>query len=370
MPQTPPRPAKLALVFPGQGSQHAGMGRKVAEVSPDARRIFAEAGEILKLDVTKIVMEGSEKELSKTATTQPAILAVSWAYLGYLRERAAEMGRQLRPSHVSGHSFGQFSAAAAADSISFADALTLVRERGRIMTKWSKRRPGGMASVIGLTDDDVRDVCNKISPDGDVGVAAVNAPGQTVISGTLAALGRAIESLKERGRVVQLPISVPGHFPKMAEAREELRRSIDRIEFRDPMSPIVSSLTGRILTTGAEVRQELSDQMTGAINWMRAFLEMRKGGASAFFEMGPGHVLGNISKRVDRNAQFIDIFDETQWHDLILAGPPLDANIKVVASNETPSVGARGGVPSRATRGGVPSPSTTDRSRPHRDPRA
>jgi len=198
----------------------------------------------------------------------------------------------------------------------------------------------------------------------------VNAPGQTVISGTLAALGRAIESLKERGRVVQLPISVPGHFPKMAEAREELRRSIDRIEFRDPMSPIVSSLTGRILTTGAEVRQELSDQMTGAINWMRAFLEMRKGGASAFFEMGPGHVLGNISKRVDRNAQFIDIFDETQWHDLILAGPPLDANIKVVASNETPSVGARGGVPSRATRGGVPSPSTTNTPRPHRDPRA
>jgi [acyl-carrier-protein] S-malonyltransferase len=359
MPTTPPRPAKLALIFPGQGSQRVGMGRRVAEASPAALEIFAEAGDILKLDVTRIVMEGSEKQLSRTATTQPAILAVSWAYLSYLRERAAELGRQLRPSHVSGHSFGQFSAAAAADSISFADALTLVRERGRIMTKWSKRRPGGMASVIGPTDDDVRDVCNKISPDGEVGVAAVNAPGQTVISGTLAALGRAIESLRERGRVVQLPISVPGHFPKMSEAREELRRSIDRVEFRDPKSPIVSSLTGRVLGTGAEVRQELSDQMTGAINWMRAFLEMRKAGASAFFEMGPGHVLGNISKRVDRDAQFIDVFDESQWRDLILAGPALDPVI----------VGARGGVPSLA-RGGAPASSVATAPSLDPDPRA
>ena len=221
------------------------MGRRVAEASPRARAVFDEASEILGTDVTKIVMEGSEKQLSKTTTTQPAILAVSWAYLAYLRERAESLGRQLRPSAGSGHSFGQFSAAAAADSISFADALELVRERGRIMTKWSKKRPGGMASVIGPSDDDVRDMLEAVSPDGDVGVAAVNAPGQTVISGTLAALTRAIETVRERGaRVVQLPISVPGHFPKMAEAREELREKIDAIEFRDPKFPIVSSLTG------------------------------------------------------------------------------------------------------------------------------
>jgi [acyl-carrier-protein] S-malonyltransferase len=270
-------------------------------------------------------MEGSEQDLRKTVNTQPAILAVSWAYLVYLRERAAELGRQIRPSHVSGHSFGQFSAAAAADSISFADALKLVRERGRIMTKWSKKRPGGMASVIGPNDEDVAEVCSSVSPDGDVGVAAVNAPGQTVISGTLAALARAMEAVKERGgRVVQLPISVPGHFPKMAEAREDLRRFIDSIEFRDPKAPVVSSLTGRVLTTAEEVRQELSDQMTGAINWMRAFREMRRAGASAFFEMGPGHVLSNISRRVDRDARIIDVFDESQWRELILAGPPLE----------------------------------------------
>lgn len=323
MEQSPPRERKLALIFPGQGSQHAGMGRRVAAASPSAREIFAQADDLLDLNVTKIVMEGSERDLLKTANAQPAILAVSWAYLAYLRERAGEMGRQILPSHVSGHSFGQFSAAAAADAISFADALKLVRERGRIMTRWSKRRPGGMASVIGPTDDDVRDMCERVSPDGDVGVAAVNAPGQTVISGTLAALARAIESVRERGgRVVQLPISVPGHFPKMSEAREELRESINATEFRDPQSPVVSSLTGRMLTTAEEVRGELSDQMTGAINWMRAFLAMRSAGASAFFEVGPGHVLGNISRRVDRDAQFIDIFDESQWHELMLAAPP------------------------------------------------
>jgi len=328
-------PAKLALIFPGQGSQHAGMGRRVAEASPCARAVFDEAGEILGLDVTKIVMDGSEKELSRTTTTQPAILAVSWAHLAYMRERAEAMGRELRPSAGSGHSFGQFSAAAAAESISFADALTLVRERGRIMTKWSKRRPGGMASVIGPSDDDVRGVLAQISPDGDVGVAAVNAPGQTVISGTLAALSRAIDAVRERGaRVVQLPISVPGHFPKMAEAREELRERIDATTFLDPKFPLVSSLSGRVLTTAEEVRQELSDQMTGAINWMRAFLEMRKAGASAFFEVGPGHVLANLIKRLDRDAKVIDIFDDTQWESVVPLLPRLEIT-EVTATDVT-----------------------------------
>lgn len=319
---TPPAERRLALMFPGQGSQHAGMGRRIAERSSGAREVFAQADEILKFDVSKIIMNGSEKELAKTVNTQPAIMAVSWAYLVYLRERAAELGRNVRPSLVSGHSFGQFSAAAASDAISFSDALKLVRERGRIMTTWSKKRPGGMASVIGPSDDAVRNVCERVSPDGEVGVAAINAPGQTVISGTLAALARAIESVRETGaRVVQLPISVPGHFPKMAEAREELRRVIDGIEFRDPALPVVSSLSGKVLTTADDVRQELSDQMTGAINWMRAFLEMRRAGATAFFEMGPGNVLSNLSRRVDRDAQIIDIFDESQWAELILESP-------------------------------------------------
>jgi [acyl-carrier-protein] S-malonyltransferase len=333
--KTPQRERTLALIFPGQGSQHSGMGRRVAEQFPQARQIFDEAGEVLGFDVARVVMDGSEKDLARTATTQPAILAVSWAYLAYLRERAAEMGRQVKPALVSGHSFGQFSAAAAADAISFSDALKLVRQRGRIMTKWSRRRPGGMASVIGVPDEDVREVCSRVSPDGDVGVAAINAPGQTVISGTLAALARAIDSVRERGaRVVQLPISVPGHFPKMEEAREELRRFIASVEFRDPNQPVVSSLTGKLLTTAEDVRTELNEQMTGAINWMRAFLEMRKAGASSFFELGPGHVLANICKRVDRDAEMIDIFDESQWRELILAGPELD---------ETPSEPAGAG---------------------------
>jgi len=325
MDQTPQRERKLALIFPGQGSQHPGMGRQVAERSLAAREIFAQADDILNVNVTKIVLEGSERDLARTVNTQPAILAVSWAYLAYLRERAEAVGKQIRPSFGSGHSFGQFSAAAAADALSFSDALRLVRERGQIMTKWSKRRPGGMASIIGPSDDDVRDVCEEVSPDGDVGVAAINAPGQTVISGTIAALQRAAELVKERGaRVVHLPISVPGHFPKMSEARDELRKFIDQIEFSDPKFPLVSSLTGKALTTAEDVRQELSDQMTGAINWMRAFLEMRRGGASTFFELGPGHVLANLAKRVDREAQVFDPFDDTQWQELVIALPSSD----------------------------------------------
>jgi [acyl-carrier-protein] S-malonyltransferase len=295
------------------------MGRQVAARSQAAREVFAQADEILDFRVSDVIMEGSEHELANTETTQPAILAVSWAHLAYLRERAAQLGRQLRPSLGSGHSFGQFTAAAAADSLTFAAALRLVRERGRIMTRWATRRPGGMASVIGPTDADVRSVCEHVSPDGEVGVAAINAPGQTVISGTLAALSRAIDAVRERGaRVVQLPISVPGHFPKMAEAREELKRFIDGIEFGDPKFPIVSSLSGRLLTTAEDVRQELSDQMTNAINWVRAFREMRRAGADAFVELGPGHVLANISRRVDRNAEILDVFEDPTWQELIL----------------------------------------------------
>ncbi len=336
METTPQTPAKLALIFPGQGSQHTGMGRRIADACPHARDVFDEASDILGIDVSKIVLSGSEKQLAKTTTTQPAILAVSWAYLTYLRERAEEFGRQIKPSHGSGHSFGQFSAAAAADSISFADALKLVRERGRIMTGWSKKRPGGMASVIGPSDADVRDMLEQISPEGDVAVAAVNSPGQTVISGTLAALSRAIDAMKERGRVVQLPISVPGHFPKMSEAREELRAFIDATPFQDPKFPLISSLTGRALMTADEVRQELSDQMTGAINWMRAFLEMRKAGASTFFEVGPGHVLANISKRLDRDAKMIDIFDDSQWAEFAPTLPELE--IQTFTPDPTPRI--------------------------------
>src|SRR5574338_873630 len=132
---SPRRERNLALIFPGQGSQHAGMGKRVAERSAAARDVFAQASDILDFNVSRVVMRGTERDLARTATTQAAILAVSWAYLAYLRERAAEMGRQLRPSLVSGHSFGQFTAAAAADSLSYADALKLVRERGRIMTR-------------------------------------------------------------------------------------------------------------------------------------------------------------------------------------------------------------------------------------------
>ena len=319
------RKGKLALLFPGQGSQHAGMGRNVTQHSEAARQVLRDADDILGFKVSRVVLEGTDRDLARTATTQPAILAVSWAHLAYLRERAAELGASMRPSLVSGHSFGQFTAAAAAESITFADALRLVRERGRIMERWAKKRPGGMASVIGPTDDEVRGVCDEVSPGGDVGVAAVNAPGQTVISGTIASLSRAIDLIRERGaRVVQLPISVPGHFPKMAGARDELRQRIDQVDFRDPATPVVSSLTGKVLTRADEVRQELSDQMTGAINWMRAFLEMRRAGVSTFFEVGPGHVLANISRRVDRDADIVDMFDESQWMELMVEEPATD----------------------------------------------
>lgn len=289
----------LALLFPGQGSQHAGMGKRIFETSKAARRVFNEADDAVGFSLSKLCFGGSEEELEATVNTQPAIVATSLAYLAELRERLSERGRQLKPSFVAGHSLGQFSAAIAAGALAFSDGLQIVMERGRIMGEWSRNRPGGMATVLGLKDEQVAYVCRAAAPDGSVGVAVYNGPGHTVISGDVGPLQRAMQLARERGaRVLRLPISVPGHMPLMQDAARELSLSIDALPFHDPQPPLVSNMSAKLLTRADEVRQELSDQICKAVQWARCVTAMADQGTGTFVEVGPGQVLSKLVHRI------------------------------------------------------------------------
>ena len=314
---------RLALLFPGQGSQHVGMGKRIAEVSQAARQIYAQADEALGFRISRLCFDGSEEELEDTINTQPAILTTSLAYLAYLRERLQEQGRRLRPSLMAGHSLGQFTAAVAADSLDFSDGLRLVLERGRIMAEWARTRPGGLATILGLSDRAVRQVCREASAEGKVGVAVLNGPGQTVISGEAGPLQRAMALARSRGgRVLRLPISVPGHTPLMRDAARELSRVVSSLPFREPNTPLVSNISAKLLTTAEEVRQELADQICAAVQWARCVAAMMNEGASSFVEVGPGHALSNLIRRITGEAEVLGTEDAADESLLKLTDAP------------------------------------------------
>lgn len=324
---------RLGLLFPGQGSQHRGMGSRIAELSQAAREVFNRADEILGFRISRICFEGSDEELEATENTQPAILTTSIAHLAYLRERAAQMGRRLRPRLLAGHSLGQFSAAVAADSLSFADALKLVLERGRIMAEWARSRPGGLATVLGLHEQELTDLCARESPEGDVGVAVINSPGHTVVAGELTKLQRVLEQARQRGaRIIRLPISVPGHIPAMKDAADLLARKMDEIQFRDPAEPIVSNISGRLLTTAEDVKQELGDQICNAVHWARCMLEMMSRGVSDFIEVGPGQALSKISRRISENANVLSA-EEADAETLATLALPIETRGRAEAAH-------------------------------------
>ena len=290
----------LALLFPGQGSQRVGMGQHVAEISEAARQVFAQADEVLGVRISRLCFEGSREELEETENAQPAILTTSLAYLAYLREQLGEMGRRLRPSFMVGHSLGQYTAAVASGALEFSDGLRLVRERGRMMADWARNRPGGLASVLGLDEHSVDAVCREASPEGKVGVAVLNTPGQTVIAGEEDALEQAMALARARGgRVMRLPISVPSHIPLMRDVARELAKFIDTLPFREPETPLVSNVSAKLLTTAEELREELSGQICAAVQWVRCVGEMANQNVVAFVEVGPGRALSKMVRRIE-----------------------------------------------------------------------
>jgi [acyl-carrier-protein] S-malonyltransferase len=291
---------RIALLFPGQGSQAVGMGRDLAERFPAARAVFQEADDALGFGLSALMWDGPADELTLTVNAQPALLthsAAAWAVL-----------RQARLDVVcaGGHSLGEFSAYHAAGSLAFADAVRTVRRRGELMLQSGQARPGTMAAVLGLDDDVVEGVCREASSDDSVVVPAnFNSPGQVVISGDVAAVERAGPMLVAAGAKKVQPLTVSGafHSPLMAVAQSGLQAQLDGVPFAAPAFPVVSNVTAHPVTDAGEAANLLVDQLTSPVRWTQSVQTMLQMGAERFLEVGTGKVLVGMLKRIDRAAE-------------------------------------------------------------------
>ncbi|MFN8638025.1 MAG: ACP S-malonyltransferase [Dehalococcoidia bacterium] len=315
----------VAMVFPGQGSQAPGMGKLVYAHSEQARRTYEEASEVTGLDMVKICFEGDADDLSETTYTQPAVLTTSVAMIEAMREKLSDVGRRVRPRLFGGHSLGLFSAAVAAEALTFRDALTVVVERARLMSAFNAARPVGMASIIGLDSDAVAQICEDStrSPLDRVDVANHNLDTQTVISGDVSALERAMERAKElQGRVIRLKVKVSSHTPLHAEQAHEFALHIDEIPLVDPVRPIISNITSNELRTAEELREEFGAQLRSPVYWADNVRAMARQGVDTFVEAGPGHVLARMVKRVADSLVAVSLDDATEPPIPISALPP------------------------------------------------
>jgi len=283
-----------AYVFPGQGAQFSGMGKDLYNYSEEAKRHFEMANEILGFEISKIMFEGSDEELKQTNVTQPAIFLHSVIL-------AKTMDNSFQPSMAAGHSLGEFSALVACGAMNFQDGLKLVAKRANAMQKACKAVPSTMAAVLGMEDEEVEKICEKV--DGIVVAANYNCPGQLVISGEIKAVDEACEKLTAAGakRALKLPVGGAFHSPLMQPAREELAKAIENTEIKSPLCPIYQNVVAIGISDPETIKQNLVDQLTAPVRWTQTMQQMIADGASKFIEVGPGKVLQGLVKKVDRS---------------------------------------------------------------------
>jgi [acyl-carrier-protein] S-malonyltransferase len=292
--------AKIAALFPGQGSQSVGMGQDLADRWPAAAEIFRTIDEGLDSTLSDLCWNGPEEELRLTENTQPALLAHSVAAWAVLSAAGFEVGA------VAGHSLGEYSAVVAAGGLDVADAARTVRLRGRLMQHAVPVGEGAMAAVIGLDDDEVEAACGdeEASGKGPVRPVNFNSPGQVVIAGSADAVAGAGERLKERGarRVLPLPVSAPFHSPLMAPAREGLEPVLRELDIQSLAVPLYRNVDATRVSDGNEVREGLIQQVDAPVLWAEIIRRMRSDGFDTFVEVGNGNVLSGLVKRIDREA--------------------------------------------------------------------
>ena len=295
----------IAFVFPGQGSQHVGMGKGLADGFDVCRATLEEADDALGSGLTELCFDGPEDVLMLTENTQPAVLAVSVAIHRLL------VSRGLAPGIVAGHSLGEYSAHVAAGTITFADALRTVRRRGQYMQEAVPVGTGAMAAILGLDADAVSQACRESAGDDVVSAANLNAPGQVVIAGSSAAVARASERAKELGarRVMPLPVSAPFHCALMKPAERRLERDLRQLVVSDPQIPVVANVDAELKEDAAAAVDALVRQVSAPVQWEAVVRRLTEAGARGFVEVGPGKVLSGLIKKIDRMARVFSVND-------------------------------------------------------------
>ncbi len=289
---------KHAYIFPGQGSQFAGMGKTQYEQSESAKQLFEKANEILGFRISDIMFNGTDEELKQTKVTQPAVFIHSVvAYLGI---------EGAKPDMVAGHSLGEFSALVANKVLTFDDALKLVSIRAQAMQRACEINPSTMAAVLALSDEKVEEICAEVTKEtGEVVVAAnYNCPGQLVISGSIKGIEIACERMKAAGakRALVLPVGGAFHSPLMEPAKEELKAAIESTVFSDPICPVYQNVVAKAVSDKEEIKRNLVEQLTGAVRWTQCVNAMVADGATQFTEVGPGKVLQGLVGKIWKEA--------------------------------------------------------------------
>ena len=295
-----------AFVFPGQGSQFAGMGREIADASPAARRVFEEVDEALGFSLSKLCFEGPDEDLKLTENTQPAILTTSIAILEAIRERGGS-----EPDLVAGHSLGEYSAIVCAGGLSVKEAASIVKSRGRFMQEAVPVGQGAMAAILGPSLEEIEALCAEASEGEVVSPANVNAPGQIVIAGTKAAVERAIALAKTRGvrRALPLPVSAPFHCALMKPAEERLTPVLEAADFHALYVQLVTNVDASPVGTTHAVRNALVRQVSSPVRWVDSIRQMIAMGVSRFVEIGPGNVLAGLIRRIDSSVEAVSVND-------------------------------------------------------------
>jgi [acyl-carrier-protein] S-malonyltransferase len=292
---------KNSYLFPGQGSQFPGMAKILYDNHDDAKKMFERANEILGFRITDIMFSGTADDLKQTKATQPSIFLHS-VVLAHI------MGADFKPDMVAGHSLGEFSALVANKTLSFEDALNLVKVRAFAMQKACEAVPSTMAAILNLDDAIVENICAEISAQGEIVVAAnYNCPGQIVISGTIKGVNDACEKMKAAGakRALLLPVGGAFHSPLMQPAREELAEAIAKTNFSKPICPVYQNVNAQPVVDPQQIKENLIAQLTGPVRWTQTIQNMISDGATNFLEVGPGTVLQGLVKKINKDIEAV-----------------------------------------------------------------